>query len=76
MTTLKLLDNTHVPWLAWGPGSLDAGKLAIAAGIKHIDTAQAYGTEAETAEAISQSSVSREEIYVTSKRTPPLAPCH
>lgn len=76
--SFKLLDGTSIPWLAWGNGTgkahktaVESGKLAIAAGIRHIDTAQIYGTETETGEAISQSSISRDEIYVTSKRMLP-----
>jgi 2,5-diketo-D-gluconate reductase A len=41
--------------------------LALAAGYRHIDTAQAYGTELGVGRAIAASSVPREEIYITSK---------
>lgn len=49
----KLLDGTSIPWLGFGSGTGQAmsdfkdaaGKLALEAGIKHIDTAQAYGDD-------------------------------
>lgn len=72
--SFKLLDGTTIPWLAWGNGTGDAGKnavecghLALEAGIRHIDTAQLYKNEKETGEAIAQSSLNRDDVYVTSK---------
>ncbi|KAG6839826.1 hypothetical protein C0991_011272 [Blastosporella zonata] len=69
-----LLDNTTIPWLAWGNGSGDAnkaafelGQQAVAAGIRHIDTAQLYGTEEAVGEVVSKSSIPRDQIYITSK---------
>lgn len=73
-TSFRLLDGTSIPWLAWGNGTgqakkdaIESGKLALEAGIRHIDTAQLYENEEETGAAISKSSVPREEVYVTSK---------
>jgi 2,5-diketo-D-gluconate reductase A len=40
---------------------------ALHAGYRHIDTAQAYGTELGVGRAIAESGIPREEIYVTSK---------
>ena len=40
---------------------------ALQAGYRHIDTAQAYGTELGVGRAIAESGIPREEIYVTSK---------
>jgi len=71
---IQLLDGTSIPWLAWGNGSgkarnnpVEMGKVALAAGIRHIDTAQGYNNEAETQEAITQGGVPTEEVYITSK---------
>ncbi|KAF8161648.1 conjugated polyketone reductase C1 [Crassisporium funariophilum] len=70
----QLLDGTSIPWIAWGTwigdDSKDAGrfaKLALASGIRHIDTAQSYSNEKETGDAIQQSSVSQKDIYLASK---------
>jgi 2,5-diketo-D-gluconate reductase A len=40
---------------------------ALAAGYRHIDTAQAYGTEPGVGKAITESGIAREQIYITSK---------
>lgn len=47
VASIKLLDGTAIPWLAWGNGTghaaknaVDSGKAALKAGFKHIDTAQ------------------------------------
>jgi 2,5-diketo-D-gluconate reductase A len=40
---------------------------ALAAGYRHIDTAQAYGTELGVGRAIAASGIPRDEIYITSK---------
>jgi 2,5-diketo-D-gluconate reductase A len=40
---------------------------ALAAGYRHIDTAQAYGTEPGVGKAIAESGIAREDIYITSK---------
>jgi alcohol dehydrogenase (NADP+) len=45
----------------------DAVKLALQLGYRHIDGANAYGNEREVGEAIKESGIPREEIFVTSK---------
>ncbi|KAJ2902782.1 putative alcohol dehydrogenase [Zalerion maritima] len=45
----------------------DAVALALSLGYRHIDGAAAYGNEKEIGEAISESSIPREEIFVTTK---------
>lgn len=40
---------------------------ALAAGYRHIDTAAAYGNEAEVGRAVSSSGVAREDVYVVTK---------
>lgn len=42
-------------------------KGAIAAGYGHLDTAEGYGTEPELGQAIKESGVPREKLYVSSK---------
>ena len=45
----------------------DAVKLALELGYRHIDGASAYGNEKAIGEAIKESGIAREEIFVTSK---------
>lgn len=40
---------------------------ALQAGYRHIDTAQAYGTERGVGKAIAEAGIPREELYITSK---------
>jgi diketogulonate reductase-like aldo/keto reductase len=42
-------------------------KTAIAAGYRHLDTAEGYGTEAELGQAIKESGIPREQFFATSK---------
>lgn len=42
-------------------------KSALAAGYRHVDTAQFYGNEAEVGEALRESDIPREEIFLTTK---------
>jgi len=72
--SFKLLDGTTIPWLAWGNGSGQANKVpfegglqALKTGIRHIDTAQLYGTEEATGQVVAASSIPKDEIYITSK---------
>ena len=44
-----------------------AVKNALDLGYRHIDTAQMYGNEAEVGQAIAESSVPRDEIFLTTK---------
>ncbi|KAF8953645.1 NADP-dependent oxidoreductase domain-containing protein [Flammula alnicola] len=61
--SFNLLDNTTTP----SKNAIECGHLALESGIRHIDTAQLYKNEKETGEAIKRSSLSREDVYVTSK---------
>lgn len=71
--TFKLNDNRDIPVLGLGTWMIAADKTAQAVrdalklGYRHIDTAQAYGNEAEVGEGIRTSDVPREEIFVTTK---------
>jgi len=79
---IDLNDGTRIPQLGYGTLALQADREptaanaevtaktvaeALAAGYRHIDTAQAYGTEPGVGKAIAESGIAREEIYVTSK---------
>ena len=71
--TFKLNDNRDIPVLGLGTQTIAADKTAQAVrdalklGYRHIDTAQAYGNEAEVGEGIRTSGIPREEIFVTTK---------
>jgi 2,5-diketo-D-gluconate reductase A len=45
-------------------------RFALDAGYRHIDTAEVYGNEAEVGQAVRESGLSREEIYITTKLNP------
>lgn len=45
----------------------DAVSLALRHGYRHIDTANAYGNEKEVGQAIRESGIPRDEIFVTTK---------
>lgn len=71
--TFTLSNGVKIPklalgtWLIEGEAAKNAVKNAIEIGYRHIDTAQAYGNEAEVGEGIRESGVKRDEIFVTSK---------
>ncbi|ORY89678.1 conjugated polyketone reductase C1 [Leucosporidium creatinivorum] len=72
--TFTLLDGKRIPVLGWGNGTGDArktatesGKIALDAGIRHVDTAQGYNNEKETGETVSNSGLSKGDVWVTSK---------
>lgn len=46
---------------------IDSVKHGLAAGYRHIDTAQIYGNEAEVGQAIAESGVPRSELFITTK---------
>ncbi|MGZ9899967.1 2,5-didehydrogluconate reductase DkgB [Shewanella gaetbuli] len=47
--------------------AIDSVLMSLNAGFRHIDTAQVYDNEAEVGEAIVQSGIAREEIFLTTK---------
>lgn len=47
--------------------AVQAGSVALQAGIHHIDSAQVYGTEAQVPEAIKAAGLKREDVFVTTK---------
>ena len=71
--TFTLANGVEIPKLGLGTWMIDADKAeqavkdAIAAGYRHIDTAQDYGNEAEVAAGIKNSGVPRSELFLTTK---------
>lgn len=72
--TFKLNDGNEIPVIGFGTfpipadgSTYDAVKMALDAGYRHIDTAQAYFNEAEVGKAIKDSGIPRDQIWVTSK---------
>ncbi|KZP19559.1 Aldo/keto reductase [Athelia psychrophila] len=73
-TTIKLNDDTSVPWIAFGTGTAlyrkDAAaqvKQAIDGGFTHLDGAQAYDNEESLGQGIKDSGKARSELYITTK---------
>ena len=54
-------------WLIKNENAANCVKMALAAGYRHIDTAQAYGNEKGVGEGIRLSGLKREESFITSK---------
>lgn len=50
-----------------GKEAYNSVQMALEEGFRHIDTAQMYGNEAEVGQAIADSGVAREELFVTTK---------
>ncbi|MGH7507270.1 MAG: aldo/keto reductase [Longimicrobiales bacterium] len=50
-----------------GAATREAVRWALEAGYRHIDTAAAYGNEAGVGEAIRESGIARDEVFVTTK---------
>ncbi|HKB85752.1 MAG TPA: aldo/keto reductase [Ignavibacteriaceae bacterium] len=73
-STIKLNNNIEIPRLGFGvylakPGkeTFNAVTWALEAGYRHIDTARAYKNEGEVGKAIKESSIKREDVFVTTK---------
>ena len=71
--TIPLHDGTSIPQLGFGvfqvppPETAATVAKALDAGYRHIDTAQMYGNEAGVGEAIRESGLDRDDLYVTTK---------
>ncbi|WP_205668834.1 aldo/keto reductase [Alloscardovia theropitheci] len=72
--SIRLNDGNTIPAIGFGVflipadgSTYTAVKEALEVGYRHIDTAQAYFNEKEVGEAIKDSGIPREEIFVTSK---------
>ncbi len=69
----KLSDNLSIPVIGFGTWKLKgsegqkAVEDALSVGYRHIDTADRYGNHKEVGEAIKNSGVKREELFVTTK---------
>ena len=70
----KLANGVEIPCIGFGTWQTPDGdvcvssvKAAIAAGYRHIDTAEMYENEDSVGKAIKECGVSREELFVTSK---------
>ena len=57
-------------WALSGPAGRAAVRQALEMGYRHVDTATAYGNEAEVGRAIRDSGVPREDVFVTTKLPP------
>lgn len=70
---IKLNDGNEIPQLGFGTfqiepeNTAEAVSEALKTGYRHIDTAEMYGNEKEVGEAIRNSGLDREDIFVTSK---------
>jgi 2,5-diketo-D-gluconate reductase A len=70
---IKLNSGASIPQLGFGVFQIDPQdtaktvQTALDIGYRHIDTAQMYGNEAEVGEAIANSGIPRDELFVTTK---------
>jgi 2,5-diketo-D-gluconate reductase A len=74
---LELADGNRLPMLGlgvWqvpnGPECVNAVRWALELGYRHIDTAQAYGNEESVGQALRESGVPREQVFITTKFSP------
>jgi diketogulonate reductase-like aldo/keto reductase len=74
---MELADGNQLPLLGlgvWqvpdGPTCVNAVRWALELGYRHIDTAQAYGNEASVGQALRDSGVPRDEVFITTKFYP------
>lgn len=71
--TLRFHDNHAIPQLGYGVFKVDPAVAAdvtgqaLRAGYRHIDTAAAYGNEEGVGQAIRESGIPRDELFVTTK---------
>jgi diketogulonate reductase-like aldo/keto reductase len=75
--TRRLADGNEIPLLGlgvWqvpnGSECVNAVRWALEAGYRHIDTAQAYGNEESVGQALRESGIAREDIFITTKFYP------
>jgi diketogulonate reductase-like aldo/keto reductase len=74
---VELADGNRLPLLGlgvWqvpdGATCVNAVRWALELGYRHIDTAQAYGNEASVGQALRESGVPRDEVFITTKFYP------
>src|SRR5215212_7992209 len=69
----KTVRGVEIPTVAIGVFEVDPGETeetvadALAAGYRHVDTAAAYGNEAEVGRGLARSGIDRDEVWVTTK---------
>jgi 2,5-diketo-D-gluconate reductase A len=74
--SVELASGTSMPvlglgtWQARGRSAVDAVLRALEVGYRHIDTATVYGNEKQVGQAIGDSGVARDAIFVTTKLPP------
>lgn len=73
MKNLKLKNGSEIPALGLGTSGLKSDqctetvKTALELGYRHLDTAAAYGNQTAIARAIKESTIPRQELFITSK---------
>lgn len=73
MKTIRLHNDLEIPqigvgtWTLRGETARQNVRMALEAGFRHIDTAQAYENEAEVGQGIADSGVPRQDIFLTTK---------
>jgi 2,5-diketo-D-gluconate reductase A len=71
--SIELNDGHTIPQLGFGVFQIEpkdtaqAVRTALEIGYRHVDTAEMYGNEAETADGVRESGLNREDVYITSK---------
>lgn len=71
--TFKLNNGIEIPATGFGVFQIENGGTkqavldALSAGYRLIDTAQAYGNEAEVGEAIQEAGIPRDQLFITTK---------
>ena len=74
--SVELSTGTKLPilglgtWQLQGSSAVNAVLRALEVGYRHIDTATAYGNEEQVGQAVAQSGIRREDIFVTTKLPP------
>ncbi|AMC94314.1 2,5-diketo-D-gluconic acid reductase [Erysipelothrix larvae] len=76
MKDIKLSNGVVIPQLGFGTWQTPSGEVAVnavkhalEAGYRHIDTAQMYRNEASVGEALVESGIPRNELFITTKLT-------
>ena len=74
MQTIKLNDGVEIPVFGFGTFMIPpdgstrrAVREALELGITHVDTAAAYFNEKEVGQAVKDSGIDREKLFITSK---------
>lgn len=73
MKTFTLYNGVSIPCMGYGTYKVTGEeavaivKMALSAGYRHLDTARMYGNEKEVGQAIKQSGIARNDIFLTSK---------